>query len=75
LALTGQFGVDAAAPAFDSVTPQSGSVTFRLLSGGSPGSVAGTLLAQMLDASHVRVEVTPGATQMAFTLAAQTYSR
>ena len=76
LAVTGQFGVDAAAPAFDSVTPQSGIVTFRLLSGGSQGGVAGTMIAQMIDASHVRVEATRGgATQMAFTPAAQIYSR
>ncbi len=76
LALTGQFGVDAAAPAFDAVTPQSGIVTFRLLMGGAQGGVAGTMLAQMLDASRVRVEVTRGGTpQTAFTSAAQIYSR
>lgn len=65
LGMTGVWGIDATDPAFGSVTPQSGLVSYRLRRGGALGAPletqAGTLIVEMLDASRIRVEITPGA--------------
>jgi hypothetical protein len=79
LAMTGVFGIDPGAPAFDSVSPDSGLVRYRLLLGGALGAPngppMGTLLVQMLDSSRVRVEAVPGSAATSFSAAARVYTR
>jgi hypothetical protein len=79
LALAGLFGVDGSGPPFESVGPESGLVTYRLRTGGHIGAPLeasiGTLLVQMLDATHIRVESIPGASPTAFSAAAVVYTR
>lgn len=77
LTMSGVFGIDATDPPFDSVTPDSRPVSYRLRRGGGrDGPVDGILLVQMLDSTRIRVEVTTVAAAPAgFTGAAQVYAR
>lgn len=82
LGMTGAFGIDASEPAFSSVSPQSGIVGYRLRRGGNigaplDGSVAGTLVVEMLDATRIRVEAFPATTipPVSFSSAARIYTR
>jgi hypothetical protein len=80
LSMTGVFGIDGADPAFDSVTPDSGLVRYRLHRSGGLGfpedpQILGTLLVQLIDATHLRVEAAAFGTPAAFSSAAQTYIR
>ena len=61
LGFTGLYGVTDDGPAFESVTPASGLVTFRLMVIGGPqspptGLQAGWLLVQVLDATQLQIE-------------------
>lgn len=63
LGLTGLYGVPADAPDFASVTPASGTLTYRLTAIGAPQSApsnfqVGWLQVQLLDAAHLRIEAT-----------------
>jgi hypothetical protein len=80
LALDGTFSVDAGSFNFADVTPASGLVPYRLTRGpsdGGAGSAVGTMLVQMSDAAHVRVEIIPGpaAVSLQFSQAVRAYTR
>ncbi|MEO8482781.1 MAG: hypothetical protein ABI634_11260 [Acidobacteriota bacterium] len=79
---TGLYGVPSDAPDFAAITPASGAIVYRLLEAGEPGGPAGTrqvglLLAQLLDARRLRLEVVPDqlAAGASFSAAAATYVR
>ena len=64
LGFTGLYGLGDGAPAFDSVTPATGLVVFRLMAVGAPqsplpGLQAGWLLVALLDADRLRIEARP----------------
>jgi len=61
LGMTGLWAVQPGAPDFASITPASGVVVYRLFSPGEPGGPQGTqqigsLLVQLTDGAHLRVE-------------------
>ncbi len=81
LGMTGLWAVPASAPRFDSVTPASGLVIYRLLYPGEPtgpplDQQGGLLLVQLLDADRLRIEAVPTqAATAAFSGNAELYLR
>jgi hypothetical protein len=80
--MTNLYGVAAGSPDFTTITPASGVVVYRLLNTGEPGGPPGIdqlglLLAQLVDAGHLRLEVVNErvATAASFTGQARTYIR